>query len=163
MPSIGRWHVLAIVLAVAGTVAGCSYLPWLPTPAPTPVPLGVRVVTPPERMRLEVSNGTTIPVMLTVNGAPGRPIPAGQRADLGLADLGPLPWVAQVRTGSGRVLVEATIRAGDVWSQQNADGSGESKGDGARVDLSCGRIDIWSGTPMMGPAPGPGEPGDCDP
>ncbi len=34
---------------------------------------------------------------------------------------------------------------------------------GARVDLSCGRIDIWSGTPMMGPAPGPGVPGDCDP
>ena len=59
--------------------------------------------------------------------------------------------------------MELTVSAGDVWSQQNADGSGESKGDGARVDLSCGRIDVWSGTPMMGPAPGPGAPGDCDP
>jgi hypothetical protein len=163
MQSIGRWRVLAIVLAIAGTVAGCSYLPWLPTPAPTPVPLGVRVVTPPDRMRLELSNGTTIPVMLTVNSAPGLPIAAGQRADLGIADLGPLPWAAQVTTGSGRVLAETTVRAGDVWSQQSADGSSESKGVGARVDLSCGRIDIWSGAPMMGPAPGPGVPGDCDP
>ncbi len=163
MRSIRRWLALAVILAVAGAVAGCSYLPWLPTPAPTPVPLGVKIVTPPEQMRLEVSNGTTIPVMLTVNGAAGRSIAAGQRADLGLADLGPLPWTAQVRTGSGRVLVETTVRAADVWRQENADGSGESKGHGARVDLSCGRIDLWSGLPMMGPAPGPGVPGDCDP
>jgi hypothetical protein len=151
---------LVLVLAVAGAVAGCSYLPALPTPAP---PIGVQVETPPERMRLNVSNGTTIPVVLTVNGAPGRPIAAGQGADVGLVDLGPLPWVAQVRTGSGRVLVEATVRAGDVWRQENADGSGESKGHGARVDLTCGRIDLWSGVPMMGPVPGPGVPGDCDP
>ncbi len=161
MRSLARSLVLA--LAVGGVVAACSSLPWLPTPAPMPVPLGVKVVTPPERMRLEVSNGTTIPVVLTVNGAAGRPIPAGQRADLGLADLGPLPWAAQARTASGRVLVALTVRAGDVWSQQNADGSGDSQGDGARVDLSCGRIEIWSGVPMMGPAPGPGVPGDCDP
>ncbi len=162
MRSSGRRLVL-FSLAIAGAAAGCSYLPWLPSPAPTLAPLGVRVVTPPEQLRLEVSNGTTIPVMLTVNGAAGRPIAAGQRADLGLADLGPLPWAAQVRTDAGRVLVEATVRAGDVWTQQNADGSGESKGDGARVDLSCGRIDIWSGVPMHGPAPGPGVPGDCEP
>jgi hypothetical protein len=163
MHAIGRWLVLAIALAIAGMVAGCSDLPWLPTPAPTPVPLGVKVVTPPDQLRLAVSNGTTIPVLLTVNGAAGLPIAAGKGADLGIADLGPPPWAAQVRTGSGRVLVETTVRAGDVWSQQNADGSGESRGVGARVDLSCGRIDIWSGVPMMGPAPGPGVSGDCDP
>ena len=151
---------LVLVLAVAGAVAGCSYLPALPTPAP---PIGVQVGTPPERMRLNVSNSTTIPVVLTVNGAPGRPIAAGQGADLGLVDLGPLPWAAQVRTGSGRVLVELTVRAGDVWTQDNGDGSGGAKGDGARVDLSCGQIDVWSGPPMMGPVPGPGLPGDCDP
>lgn len=161
MRSIARSVVLA--LAIACALAGCAYLPWLPTPAPAPIPLGVKVVMPPEQMRLEMNNGTTIPVVLTVNGAPGRPIAAGQGANLGLADLGSLPWVAQVRTLSGRVLVERTVRAGDVWIQENADGSGESKGDGARVDLSCGRIDIWSGSQMHGPAPGPGLPGDCDP
>jgi hypothetical protein len=161
MRSIAR--SLALGLAIVGAVAGCSSIPWLATPALPPVPLGVKVVTPPDRMRLEVSNGTTIPVMLTVNGAAGLPIAAGERADLGLADLGPLPWVAQVRTEMGRVLVKSTVAAGDVWSLQNVDGSGESRGVGARVDLSCGRIDIWSGVPMVGPAPGPGVPGDCDP
>jgi hypothetical protein len=151
---------LALGLAIAGAVAGCSYLPALPTPAP---PIGVEVVTPPERMRLYVSNSTTIPVVLAVNGEAGRPIAAGQGADLGLADLGPLPWAAQVRTGSGRVLVELTVKAGDVVTQDNGDGSGMTKGAGARVDLSCGRIDITSGIFMSGPAPGPGVPGDCDP
>jgi hypothetical protein len=156
-------RLLVLTLTVAGALAGCSDLPWLPTPAPTPVPLGVEVVTPPERMRLYVSNSTTIPVQLTVNGEAGRPIAAGQGADLGLADLGPLPWAAQVRTESDRVLVELTVKAGDVVTQDNGDGSGMTKGAGARVDLSCGRIDITSGIFMSGPAPGPGVPGDCDP
>ncbi len=161
MLSLARLTVVMLVMACA--VAGCSSLPWLSTPAPASMPLGVKVVTPPEQMRLEVSNGTTIPVELTVNGGPGRPVAAGERVDLGLIDLGPLPWAAQVRTGSGRVLVELTVNEGDVWGQQNADGSGEAKGNGARVGLSCGRIDIWSGQQMGGPVPGPGAPGDCDP
>ena len=104
-----------------------------------------------------------MPVVLTVNGTPGRPIAAGQGADLGLSDLGPLPWAAQVRTESGRVLVELTVRAGDVVTRDNGDGSGMTRGAGARVDLSCGRIDITSGIFMHGPVPGPGTPGDCDP
>jgi hypothetical protein len=56
-----------------------------------------------------------------------------------------------------------TVRAGDVWTRNNADGSSEAKAAGARVDLSCGRIDIWSLGQMLGPAPGPGTPGDCAP
>lgn len=151
---------LVPALALAGAVTGCSSLPALPTPAP---PIGMRVATPPERMRLHVSNGTTIPVLLTVNGGAGRPIAAGQGADLGLTDLGPLPWAAQVRTATGRVLVELTVHAGDAWTQDNGDGSGSSSGAAARVDLSCGRIDISSGIYLHGPAPGPGTPGDCDP
>ena len=156
-------RLLVLALAVGSALVGCSYLPGLPTPAPTPMPLGVRVVTPPAQMRLEMNNSTTIPVVLSVNGGAGREVAPGTVANLGQADSGPLPWAAQVRTGSGRVLVDLTVRAGDVWAQENADGSGESKGDGARVDLSCGRIDIWSGSQMNGPAPGPGVPGDCDP
>ncbi|HYO44045.1 MAG TPA: hypothetical protein VES19_12675 [Candidatus Limnocylindrales bacterium] len=158
MRFLARSAVLALV--VAGAVAGCSSLPAMPTPAP---PVGVRVATPPERMWLHVSNGTTIPVLLTVNGGAGRPIAAGQGTDLGLTDLGPLPWAAQVRTGTGRVLVELTVHAGDAWTQDNGDGSGSSSGAAARVDLSCGRIDISSGIYLHGPAPGPGTPGDCDP
>ena len=38
-----------------------------------------------------------------------------------------------------------------------------AQGDAVRVDLSCGRLDIWSGPPLLGPPPGPGTPGDCTP
>jgi len=51
-----------------------------------------------------------------------------------------------------------TVRPGDVWET-----AGQMKGDAVRVDLSCGRLDIWSGPPLLGPAPGPGKPGDCAP
>ena len=61
------------------------------------------------------------------------------------------------------MLVELTVRPGDVWQQRNPDGSTTAQGAGARVDLSCGRIDITSGVFMSGPVPGPGVPGDCDP
>ncbi len=163
MRSLARLMVLVLALAMAGAMAGCSYLPGPSTATLTFAPVGVKVVTPAEEMRLNVSNSTTIPVMLTVNGAAGRPIAAGQGAELGFADLGPLPWAAQVRTGSGRVLVELTVNAGDVWTRQNADGSRESTGAGTRVDLSCGLIVVASGIFLGGPAPGPGTPGDCDP
>jgi hypothetical protein len=147
-------------LLVAASIAGCGSLPFLPTPAP---PVGVPLVTAPGAMRLDVSNETTIDVLLTVNGRPGIPVPAGQGLEVGPADIGPLPWAAQVRTVSGRILVQAKVEAGDVVSQDNGNGSGSQRGVGARVDLSCGRIDLWSGPPMLGPAPGPGTPGDCDP
>ena len=79
------------------------------------------------------------------------------------AALPALPWVVEVRSPSGRMLVSMTVRAGDVQQILNADGSVTYSGDAMRVDLSCGRIDIWSGPPMAGPAPGPGSPGDCAP
>ncbi len=159
----------AVLLALAGAavaLAGCSMPPWpsAPVEAVNPeLPLGVQVVTPPGAMQVHVSNGTTMAVTVTVNDAFSRAIEPGQGADLMAADLSGPPWVVKVRTGSGRVLVELTVNEGDVWGQQNADGSGEAKGDGARMDLSCGRIDIWSGFQMGGPAPGSGVPGDCDP
>lgn len=159
----------AVLVALAGAavvVTGCSLLPW-PSASVEVVnpelPLGVEVVTPPDEMRLGVSNQTAIPVTVEVNGVLVREMEPGVAADLAADQLPGLPWVARVRTESGRVLVELTVRAGDVWWRRNADGSTEAKGDGARVDLSCGRIDIWSGQQMGGPAPGPGVPGDCDP
>jgi hypothetical protein len=70
----------------------------------------------------------------------------------------PLPWSVEARSPSGRLLISMTVRPGDV------DGEGtEQRGTGGRVDLSCGRLDIWSGPPMLGPAPGDGMPGDCLP
>ncbi len=155
-----RIHPAALPGLLAIAVGSCSAIPWLPTPRP---PLYVPVVTAPAQMRLEVSNGTTIDVQLTVNGEPGIPVAAGQRLSVGIGDIGPLPWSAQVRTVSGRVLVRASVHAGDVVSEETSGGGGSMQGVGARADLSCGRIDLWSGPPMLGPAPGPGSPGDCDP
>ena len=115
-------------------------------------------VVPPEQMKLDVSNETTIPVRLVVNGAPVLAIAAGDALELDSDQLPALPWDAQVQTVSGRMLVHLRVNAGDVFARENASG-----GDAARVDLSCGRIDLWSGPPLAGPMPGPGTPGYCDP
>jgi len=59
------------------------------------------------------------------------------------------------------------MRAGDVWSTTIPNGRTEDKGVGARVDLSRGRIDLYSTTPSnpppLGPVPESGSPGDGDP
>jgi len=156
---------LALAVAVAGALSGCSLLPGASaTPVPIEqLPVGVEVPIPPERMRLEMNNGTTIVVVLSVNGGVGREFAPGSVANLGITELGPLPWRAKVSTIHARKLLDLTVNAGDITVTNEGGGSTSAKGDGARVDLSCGRIDLWSGTPMLGPAPGPGTPGDCDP
>ena len=164
----GPRSVLLTAVAIAAVAAGCSLIPGVATPPPSGVvdpelPLGVQVVTPPAEMEVHVSNGTTIPVTVTVGDTFSRDVAPGQGADLTAADLSDLPWDVKVRTSSGRVLVELPVIAGAQWRRRNADGSTEAQGAGARVDLSCGRIDVWSGFPMSGPVPGPGVPGDCDP
>ena len=149
-------------LAVALVVAGCSLLPSPVDTGPAPPP-GVNVV-PPERMTLNVSNGSTLPVSLVVNGTSIAVVqPQDGINDMPAAQLPALPWAVEIRSPTGRVLVSMAVHPGDVWNRRNADGTGEAKGDGARVDLSCGRIDVWSGIAMLGPVPGPGVPGDCAP
>ncbi len=152
-------------VAVAGVLAGCSLLP-LPTPSPVPVdrlPVGVDVTTAPDAMRLELNNGTSIVVVLSVNGGGGHDVGPGSVANLGMTELGPLPWLATVSTVRGRRLLELRVDAGSVSVSNEGGGRSSAGGRGARADLSCGRIDLWSGPPMLGPAPGPGTPGDCDP
>jgi hypothetical protein len=109
-------------------------------------------------MTISLQNGTTKDVVLVVNGSPVRQVRPGDQVEVDAAALPALPWVAEVRLPTGRRLVGLTIRAGDVVT-----GAPSQKGDAARADLSCGRIDLWSGPPLLGPAPGPGTPGDCDP
>ncbi len=113
-----------------------------------------------------VSNGTTLTVAIVVNGrtvrtlAPG----SGTTADgIPASELGPLPWSVEARSPSGRLLTTMTVHDGDVFATAMPGGGGTSRGDGARVDLSCGRLDIWVGPPLLGPVPGTGSPGDCEP
>ena len=142
---MGRLAVAGLV--VLAVVAGCDLLP------------GAAGGT-----TLNLSNGSTLPVTLVVNGtAVATVAPSDEVDDLPASRLPGLPWAVEVRTASGRVLTSMVVHAGDVVSGPNDAGGTWSRSVGARVDLSCGRIDVWSGTPMIGPAPGPGTPGDCEP
>ena len=134
------WMMLALVL-----VATCS-------PAPTG-----------EAHDLVVSNETTLAVTIAVNGTALRTIQPQTDETILVKDLPPLPWAVEARTSTGRALLSMSVRAGDVWETTRPDGSHERNGDANRVDLSCGRLDIWSGPPLLGPAPGPGKPADCGP
>src|SRR5262245_16595078 len=114
-------------------------------------------------MVLSVANEASIGVDLVVNDRVVKTIGPTSSVDVPASELPSLPWVAEVRLRGGRTLVTATVHAGDVWSRAVANGGTEMRGVGARVDLSCGRIDLYSGPPIMGPAPASGVPGDCDP
>ena len=146
-------------VAAGGCTVKVSSVPEVPTPSG--YPLGI---VPPEAMTASVQNGTNLGVNVFVNEsyvtslAPGECV--GCHGDDGIpaAFLGPLPWQVDVRTQGGRVLLSLPVHAGDVIQT-----SSSARGDAARVDLSCGRIDVWSGPPLAGPAPGPGTPGDCRP
>lgn len=131
---------LAVVVLVLGVMSGCA---------------GPGGSNPPN-YKLSIANYTTIAVTLVVNGKVIETVPAGGYQDPIKGELPGLPWNVETRSPSGRVLSRMTVNAGDVWQTTN-----EAKGDAVRVDLSCGRLDVWSGPPLLGPIPGPGQPGDC--
>jgi hypothetical protein len=140
-----------LVALIAGTVGGCVDPGTSSAPPP---PSG-----PP--MTLSISNGTTIAVALVVNGKVIETVPPGGYEDPIKAALPPLPWNVATLSPSGRVLSSMTVRAGDVSQTTYPDGHGSSNGDGVRADLSCGRLDVWSGPPLLGPIASPGPSGDC--
>lgn len=106
---------------------------------------------------LSYSNQTSIPIDIVVNGTKLVTIAPGRDGTLPVSQLPALPWNITAQTAGGRVLASVTVRPGDVV----VSGAGE-RGAGVRADLSCGRVDIWSGPPLGGPPPGTGTPGDCD-
>lgn len=108
-----------------------------------------------------ISNGTTLAVTVTVNGTPVAVDPTLGRVQP--ADLPPLPWLIEARTVTGRLLGSVSVAPGQVWTRTLGNGTSESRGSLMRVDLSCGRLDVWVGVPASGPIPGPGVPGDCVP
>ncbi|HUQ43764.1 MAG TPA: hypothetical protein VM451_05040 [Candidatus Limnocylindria bacterium] len=147
--STGRaFRALLLVALVLGAVA-CG------STGPTALPLGaVRDAD----MSLTANNESDRTLELFVNG--------GKIADVGsksspmfkAQDLPPLPWAAELRLPSGRTLLSLTILSGSVVRTANG-----SQSPGTRIDLSCGRIELWALYPLLGPAPGPGRPGDCGP
>ena len=140
-----RVPVAAALLAAIVLVGGCKMLPTFAPP------------------KLGISNGTKLTVTLIVNGQAVGVFPPGQGAGPLTTALPPLPWTVDARSATGRLLTTMQVEPGQVSSTTLPDGLIQSSGTLGRVDLSCGRLDIWAGFPASGPAPGPGQPGDCNP
>jgi hypothetical protein len=138
---------LATAILCLSTAAACGAPP--PTASPFP--------------DLSVSNQTSLTVVVSVNGTPVDAVPPHEERSFRANGLPPLPWAVRAATLGGRPLIDLTVSRGDVFSTTNPDGTTNQRGDGARLDLSCGRLDLWVGPPMSGPRPGPGAPGDCEP
>src|SRR5215212_9384388 len=149
MTSFRRLGSLLAGALLVLTIGGCradaisTTPPQVSPPAPGLVPDG--------DMDLAAGNYTDRALVLFVNGESLGELGAHSERHLRAAELPALPWHAEVRLPEGRKLSEATVASGSVERH----GTG-GNGVGARVDLSCGRIDIWSGFPMVGPVPGAG-------
>ncbi len=145
MTRVGSWLGIAALV-----LAGCAS----PTPSsPSPFPVASPSAVPLAGSVLNVNNGTTITVTVVVNGSVIATVPPGVQLAPIPAVLPPRPSAIETRSPSGRVLSSLQISTNDYIDNQD--------GRGVRADLSCGRIDLWSGPPMTGPAYVPGPSGDC--
>ena len=156
-----------VVLGCAGSAGAPSRQPPQPPSASATPPPGSGA--PSAVPGLSIQNGTALEVSLVVNGVvvrtigPGGCLGCGGGAGIPAVELPALPWNVAVLTPSRRELTTLTVHEGDVAETSSPGGGGGSRGVAARVDLSCGRLDVWAGPPIAGPAPGPGSPGDCAP
>lgn len=135
-PAVGTWHLT------------------------TPFDVDVQISGQPG---VSVSNGTTLAVTILVNGTRIQTFAAGSAGTIPTRQLPAFPWSIEAHSPSGRLLSALIVRPGDVLQTAAPGGGRIVKGDGVRVDLSCGRLDVWVGPPLAGPVPGSGSPGDCAP
>ena len=133
--------ILAVAIATALLVGACASGPGATATPATPLP------------PLSISNGTSIPITLVVNGTVIETVPPGDRQDPITAQLPQRPWVIETQSPSGRMLSTLMVSASDHISA--------TSGRAIRVDLACGRLDVWAGPPLVGPAFSPGPSGDC--
>ena len=115
------------------------------------------------RPALGLDNGTTLPVTIVVNGALIETVPPRTQRFIEQDSLPEMPWQVEARSPTGRVLLTLDVALGVVWETAGPNGAVSLHGAANRVDLSCGRLDLYAGPPLIGPMPGPGEPGDCEP
>ena len=142
-------RLLALLAATIALATGCGGAPSSPSASPV-------ASTAPSR-DLHVENGTSKAVTILVDDVIVSTVAAGQTATIAESELPGGVWFVSATLPGGR-----TILAGQIdWSVLSQTAT-SSSGWGSRVDLSCGRLDVRVGVPMIGPAPGPGTPGDCD-
>ncbi len=119
-------------------------------------------------MILNVGNGTTMTVVLVVNGQPVATFAPGGGSALDESALPPLPWSVAATTTSGRVLTTMDLSvsvAAQIQQAEQTDVVPRPIPMG-RVYLTCGQLTIWAGDrPASGPVPPSpaGSPGDCGP
>ncbi len=156
MNLLRRPRAAVALLAVAAVVAGCGV-------AAPPSTQPSATASPASPLPLSISNQTSIAVTLVVNGTAVGTIQPGGYEDPGAAALPALPWLVETRSPTGRVLSRVTVNAGDVvYTTPAADGHSSARGDAVRVDLPCGRLDVWSGPPLLGPPWSPDHSLSCD-
>jgi len=109
---------------------------------------------------VEVDNNTPLDVSIFVNDAP---VTSFTNGTFDARDYGPAPWTISARSPSGREITSHVLNPEDIWST-TGDYRTQDAGWLARHDLSCGRFEMWAGSPPSGPGPlGSFPPGDCDP
>jgi hypothetical protein len=140
-----RRVALAALLAAVALIGGCKMLPTFAPP------------------KLGISNGKKLTVTLVVNGQAVGVFRPGEGGNPVAVPLPQLPWLVEARTSTGRPLTTMQVEPGQVSRTTLPDGTTEESGTLGRVDLSCGRLDLWAGFQPSGPIPGPGHPGNCVP
>lgn len=136
-------------MALAGVAVACGNGA---TDAP---PIGPM---PDAQLTLTANNQSDRALELYVNGGKIADVGAKSEPTFKAQDLPPLPWAAELRLPTGRTLLALTVTSGSVVRTANG-----SQSPGIRVDLSCGRIELFAVYPLLGPVAGSGHPGDCGP
>lgn len=117
----------------------------------------------PPDYTVHVSNSTTLPLTIVVNGSPIAVIAPSAQHDYPPAALPAMPWTVEARLGSGRALASIVVRPDSIQDDRAPDGTGAYSSVGDIEILSCGQVWIWVGEPGSGGPARQGTPGDCDP
>jgi hypothetical protein len=119
-------------------------------------------VLPPD-YTLHVSNATTLPLALVVNGKKVSDLEPGTEANFSPGHLPSLPWSVSTQTSTGRVVATMQVEPGSVVDDRAIDGTGSYSAPAGGVSLSCGQVKMWvGGTQPIGGGPAEGKPGDCE-
>lgn len=106
--------------------------------------------SPSQRLEhpIVISNGTTRPITLLIDGQDFLTVPAESGATVPVATIPRLPFELEARLPSGQVIGSRVMS--------------EPEGSLLRVSLTCGVLDVWSGaTQPLGPRPDPADDIEC--